>query len=67
MKLMKKNSSIHSAKPKIGSQVKIDWSKITDKTSSVHSEELNYKSKEVSGGDIDEICNLKKKVKEFEA
>jgi hypothetical protein len=46
MKLMKKNSSINQvAKPKSGTSAKIDWSKITDKSSSVHSEELNYDNK----------------------
>lgn len=43
MKLMKKNSSLGESKPKPRvSGVKFDWSKITDKNSSVHSEEMNY-------------------------
>ena len=42
MKLMKKNSSLGSNnKQKSFAPLKFDWSKITDRTSSVHSEELS--------------------------
>ena len=43
MKLMKRNSSLNETPKKIvsASSIKFDWSKITEKNSSVHSEELN--------------------------
>lgn len=65
MKLMKKNSSltqIPQPTKKPNSSIKFDWTKITDKNSSVHSEELNYHTKVVEGN-IDEILTIKKKVK----
>lgn len=34
---------------KPNSSIKFDWTKITDKNSSVHSEELNYHTKVVEG------------------
>lgn len=38
MKLMKKNSApAQQIKPKLTAALKFDWSKITDKNSSVHS------------------------------
>lgn len=62
---MKKNSSltqIPQPTKKPNSSIKFDWTKITDKNSSVHSEELNYHTKVVEGN-IDEILTIKKKVK----
>jgi hypothetical protein len=66
MKLMKKNSSLSQGNQqnnkKPNAMTKFDWTKITDRNSSVHSEELNYNTKAVEGN-IDEILSLKKRVK----
>lgn len=64
MKMMKKNSS--PPVPKQLPTFKFDWAKITEPNSSVHSEELQYESR-MEEGQIDAICTLKKRVKEFES
>ena len=66
MKLMKKNSSnLAGSMKKIQPALKIDWSKITDRNSSVHSEELSPAENHEEGG-LDEMLQVKRKIKEVE-
>ena len=66
MKLMKKNSSVLAKKRP--APLKFDWSKITERSSSVHSQELSpmlgRKESEVEG--LDQMLQVKKKIKEIE-
>ena len=50
---------------KIQPALKIDWSKITDRNSSVHSEELSPAENHEEGG-LDEMLQVKRKIKEVE-
>ena len=66
MKLMKKNTHMLTKK-KDSYFLKFDWSKITEKNSSVHSEQLNDSNKIGSESGLNEILQVKKKIKEFES
>lgn len=59
MKLIKRNSHV---KPKKQTAIKFDWTRITDKNSSVHSEQLGG---HVGGdeGQLNDLLTLKRKIK----
>jgi hypothetical protein len=65
MKLMKKNS-VSSATRRKEAVSRFDWNKITEKNSSVHSEELGGSMEGSNEGELSELLMLKRRVKEFE-
>ena len=65
MKLMKKNSLPSQIKPRSSTALKVDWNNITDRSASVHSEELSPMEAGEEGS-LDELLQVKKKVKEVE-